>query len=1028
MAAPAGRTPSPAGPILGMYALLVAAVGCVGASAGELFFAADRTLSTPFLGALNGCSLSYPIMTHHQQYDRCMAGSYRFQGLFVLGCAAYMLLFTAALIVVGPWLTRRRLARAQQYAQPQGVTARFESLCDRAGLTGRRRPRLLVAAVWEAYTTVLPGGRLLVVLPLKATLSPSHFDPVVLHELAHVRARDVSLVSSVRGIAWITIPVVALASLPDILDAGQTQVPQAYLGQAVVFVAATILVAAGLLRLREIAADRQAARWLGSPHPLRNLLDTAEVPAGTALNWSSRWRRRLLARHPSVTARLAALGSPLTARDAGFATALTVGAVAAMAMNTCSYFASSLDYAAAVSLPTRVWAATGGVVLGLGLAPAFLRSAAQARLAGASYAWWVPVTGVSVGLLLGSVAAPGTATNAVLSVVVGSGFGALATAVILAGAGAGLAALAAGLASLAAERYPHRPGWLGAGVTVVIACCSAGALVPVRLTSAGLDSHVVISNLGATQWRLLLLYPAAVIILAVPSRGRDMHGPAARAVVSAAITPAAAAVIAVAVLMAQGHLDEPPNAAIALQWFQENWWVCAFTGWAVLVILVLAGGMAGLARACVTAWLTTVLVCVGSTAYQALVHGAPFVHLLSDWTTTPSVWLFFLALPTSLLALVRIRRPAVPQPSWLVPAGASAAAAAAAVLVFATGIPGLLDDTAASPVPAPCGTVPPALPFLALDAGQVLTTTAARHVIGGVCVALPAAWIGDGLIPGGASTGHVTVQPASCGQLRSAAYLGVLSKPVTQADGHYRFAYGALAGTEDLTVQVNSYSRPVPSSIFTAADTDLAPCHRYAVTDQGGTLVWTGQRFIAPEGGVLTWGTDRSTSYRANGGLVGDTVTLVMASVGRNLIIVLQQTRTLGIQPPPDATIVDAALTAMILAFKQTAVSPAQACYEFRTAANGLVREIGVADNGYNNAQRADYSTYGATLIRLGELLSKSGSSSGLALELELMGAENRLVGEVPDGSAAEEKALTVSSNAYPLARKACIALGAWQT
>jgi hypothetical protein len=251
---------------------------------------------------------------------------------------------------------------------------------------------------------------------------------------------------------------------------------------------------------------------------------------------------------------------------------------------------------------------------------------------------------------------------------------------------------------------------------------------------------------------------------------------------------------------------------------------------------------------------------------------------------------------------------------------------------------------------------------------------------------------------------------------------------VTQADGHYRFAYGALAGTEDLTVQVNSYSRPVPSSIFTAADTDLAPCHRYAVTDQGGTLVWTGQRFIAPEGGVLTWGTDRSTSYRANGGLVGDTVTLVMASVGRNLIIVLQQTRTLGIQPPPDATIVDAALTAMILAFKQTAVSPAQACYEFRTAANGLVREIGVADNGYNNAQRADYSTYGATLIRLGELLSKSGSSSGLALELELMGAENRLVGEVPDGSAAEEKALTVSSNAYPLARKACIALGAWQT
>ena len=80
------------------------------------------------------------------------------------------------------------------------------------------------------------------------------------------------------------------------------------------------------------------------------------------------------------------------------------------------------------------------------------------------YAWWAPVAGVSLGLLLGSVAAPGTATNAVLSVVVGSGFGGVATAVILACAGA-LAALAAGLASLAAERYPHRPAWLVAGVT-----------------------------------------------------------------------------------------------------------------------------------------------------------------------------------------------------------------------------------------------------------------------------------------------------------------------------------------------------------------------------------------------------------------------------------------------------------------------------------------------------------------------------------------------------------------------------------
>ncbi len=1028
----ANGAPSQTGSILGMYALLAMAIACVGASVGELLFATDRSLSFPFLRAANRCSLSYPIATHLQQYDQCLAGTYRSQGLFVLGCAVGMLVLTAALILVGPWLDRWRLARTQQFPQIQSATARYAALCDRAGLTGRRRPRLLVAGVREAFTTALPGGLPLVVLPVKVALAwedPSRFDPIVLHELAHVRARDVSLVSSVRGIAWITIPVLALASLPDVLDAAQTQVPQAYMVQAIVFVAATILVAAGLLRVREIAADRQAARWLGSPQTLRNLLGTAEAPAHAAPSGSSQWRRRLLARHPSRTVRLAALGSPLTVRDADFATALTVGAVAAMVMNTCYYFASSLDYGVAVSLPPRVWAATGGVVLGLGLAPAFLRSAAQARRADASFAWWAPVAGVSLGLLLGSVAAPGTTTNAVLVAVVGSGFGGVATSVILACAGAGLATHTAGLARLAPERYPHRPGWLTAGVPVAIACSAAGALVPVRLTSDGLDSHVLIFSLAATPWRLLLLlYPAAVIALAVPIRARDGHGPAAQAVASAAITPVGAAVIAVAVLISQGHLDEPPNAAISSQWLQENWWVCTFTGWAVLVILTLARGMTGLARACVTAWLTALLVCVGSVGYEAIVRGSAFVHLLSEWTTAPSVWLFFLSLPTSLLALVRIRRPTVLTPSWLIPAGASAGAAAAAILVFITGIPGLLDGPAPTPVTAECGTGDPALPFLALDANQVVATAAARNVTDGVCSALPAGWISDSSVPRSVSTGHVTVQPPGCELLRSAAYLGVLSNPVTQADGDFQIVRGSLAGTEALAVQISSLSRPVPSSLFAAADRDLAPCHRYAVAQQGGTLVWTVRSFNAPEGGVRVWGTERSTFYRHNGGSVGETVTFVMAGVGRNLISVSQQTVALGIEPSPNTTIIDAALTALILAFRQTALSPAQACYEFRTATNRLTREIGGASDEYDKAQRADFSAYGAILARLGGLLSTSGSNSGLALNLERMGVESRVVGAVGDGSPAGEKALIVSSNAYPLARRACIALGAWQT
>ena len=1017
-----------------MYALLATAVGCVGASAGELFFNGDGSLSTPFDGVQNRCLFSYPLAVHLQQLDRCEEGSYRSQGLFVLGCACGMLLLTAALIVIVPWLDRRRLARTRQFTDIEGVTAavtaRFGALCDQAGLTRRRRPRLVVAAVPEAFTTALPGGRPLVVLPVTVALAwaqPSRFDPVVLHELAHVRARDVSLVSSVRGIAWVTIPAIALASLPEFLAAGQTQVQQTYLIQAAVFVAATILVAAGLLRVREIAADRQAAQWIGSPETLQNLLDTTGVPVGAGLR--RRWRR-LLARHPSLPARRMALRNPLMAQEAGFATALTVGAVAAMAMNTCFYFASSLHLAAAGWLPIRVWAATGGVVLGLGLAPVFVRSTAQARRADVPVAWWTPVAGVSTGLLLGSLVAPGLATGAVVSVVIGSGFRDLATVVVLACTGAGMAALTAGLASLAADRYPNRPSWLAAALTAVTACCTAAALLPVRsLFSVTTDSHFLAFSLAGNRWRLLLLlYPAAVIALA-PARSREVGGIAVRDAVSAALIPVGAAVIGTALFLSLRHPDASGGGAVLFGWLQEDGWACAFTGCVVLVVLALARGIPGLARACLSAWLTTLLVYAGSIGFEDLFRGHPF-RPLSSWVAAPSVWLFYLALPASLLALVRIRRPAAVQQRWLTPAAASAGAAAAAVLVFVTGVSGLIETPAPLPPPSsPCGrpgtTATTSLPSLALDANQVLTSAAVRKVVDGVCTALPAGWVP--IAPTATSSVRETVRPAGCGQLDTKLFLRVLGRPLTQAQGDYQIAAGSIVGRETLTVVVNSLARPVPSSLFAAADRDLAPCHRYIADQPGVTAVVTAQGFRVPETGAQTWGVDISDSLRARGRFDGQSATWVMASIGRDLIIVSQQTITLGIQPPPGHAVIVAALTAAVAAFRQSALSAAQACPKFRTATARLGHEIaGSGDNGFSSAQRADFRAYGAAITQLGELVGRSGSDAGLVRDLELTGAASGVVGMAPKPNAEEVAALTEEAKLYPLVRNACIAIGSW--
>jgi len=89
-----------------------------------------------------------------------------------------------------------------------------------------------------------------------------------------VRARDVSWVSSVWHVTWITLPVIALACIPQIFDTGGGQFSGTVVLQAAVFAAGTALVARELLRRREIEADRQAARWLDSPEPLCRLLET----------------------------------------------------------------------------------------------------------------------------------------------------------------------------------------------------------------------------------------------------------------------------------------------------------------------------------------------------------------------------------------------------------------------------------------------------------------------------------------------------------------------------------------------------------------------------------------------------------------------------------------------------------------------------------------------------------------------------------------------------------------------------------
>jgi hypothetical protein len=191
--------------------------------------------------------------------------------------------------------------------------------------------------------------------------------------------------------------------------------------------------------------------------------------------------------------------------------------------------------------------------------------------------------------------------------------------------------------------------------------------------------------------------------------------------------------------------------------------------------------------------------------------------------------------------------------------------------------------------------------------------------------------------------------------------------------------------------------------------------------------VVTAHGFRVPEIGAWTWGADFSDSLRARGRFDGRSATWVMASIGRDLIIVSQETIVLGIQPPPDHAVTAAALTAAVAAFRQSALSAVQACPMFRTATVRLGHEIANSgDNGFSSAQRADFRAYGAAITQLGELVGRSGSDAGLVRDLELTGVASGVVGRAPKPSAEEVAALTEEAKLYPLVRKACIAIGSW--
>jgi hypothetical protein len=891
-------------PLFGMYALLAATLGCLGTAAGGLAYAGDRSLAVKFANAVNSCELRFPISgfasPNLPSYDRCEDAAYRTEAWLVLAATIAVPLIAAGLVFVLPWLDGRRLARAGRLAETTDIAAGAEKsfglLCDQLGMTGRRRPRLVVAKAGqnkrrEAFTIGRPSGRPVVVIPPGTAIayrSLQGFAPSVLHELAHVRVRDVSWVSVVRGLAWVIVPVLALASVPALLGGGSLAVERTFLVQAVVFLVCVLLLRAALLRQRETHADRQAMEWLGSPAPMVRFLSSGRAAADrglTALPTS------LLARHPSPAARIAALDDPVGVRDSGFAYALATGAIAAMVINTAYFIAWTFDVSYADQLPLRVAAVAGGLVLGLALGPELLGRAVRAREAGMSPPWWQYAAGTGLGLFLGSFVPPGTILGTTVSFFFDRNPTGVFVAVLLAVAGAGIVVLTAGLASLAS---PIRQWWVTPLVTVTMTCCAACVLFPLPdFGFSEAERLYLVFVLPDDQWRwLAVAYPAAVLILTVTTHGFFHFSRCLREVVP----PVLVAGISTAIFYPhyRGIVNASPETVQRL--VEEQWWVAVFGGLAVLVVLSLRRGVAGVARACVSAWLATLLTGFGLAVCGTFTYGWDYFRLLPLMLTSPSVWLFYLALVVSIVALIRVDAPAGVSWVWINPVAAGLVAVIVTVAVVTTGIPRLfvprvsVEAKHSTPVASP-----PRAP------GEVLTSAAASTVVKEIGDTLPGNW--SGISTASTPAGHTTVKPKACVPFVNEEYDDQLPHRLIQDTGQFKMDPGTIEGTETLEVFVSSYASPVPAAFFAAADKDISSCSSFTDTEPGTTahgavrgIPVQGLSFPAVEFEILIRTRTASTA-----------LTWVDIGVGHNLIVLNQVTELVGSLAQPDQSVLQAA-------------------------------------------------------------------------------------------------------------------------
>lgn len=315
------------------FALLIVAVLTSSGMVYEaIYFATPRGAA---LATLIRVCQARALATHPQGYTAyaaalararaCRAGGERMEGLWALLGIGVLALLAGAMYWAQPWWYRRhrRLVPLTSEEAPQTIE-RLEQLREHAGVgpvTWLQQPLNFAPSAFafgrvRHRVVAVSGGAV-----VSQARQPAIFDAIVLHELGHIRNRDIDQTYLTVAIWWAFV-VAALLPMAGLLISGKLSPPAPLIWRAVVLALLVYLLRNSILRSREFGADARVAEL--DPDTSLGQVLAGQPPRRGRRIWHLGWL------HPSGRDRAAALLDPAPLYRSGFWDGLAIGLVAAM--------------------------------------------------------------------------------------------------------------------------------------------------------------------------------------------------------------------------------------------------------------------------------------------------------------------------------------------------------------------------------------------------------------------------------------------------------------------------------------------------------------------------------------------------------------------------------------------------------------------------------------------------------------------------------------------------------------------------